>query len=51
MFPHIDGHVSISIPLASSQYAVPVQAVFSFSDANNRWEFGDLSDESKGIWV
>lgn len=51
IFPHIDGHVLISLPLASGQYAVPVQATFSFNDANNRWEFGDLSEESIGIWA
>lgn len=50
VFPHIDGHVSINLPVAGGQYAVPVHATFSFSDANNRWEFGDLSEESSGVF-
>jgi hypothetical protein len=50
-FPHIDGHVSINLPVASSQYVVPVRATFSFNNENNRWEFGDLSEESTGVWA
>lgn len=50
-FPHIDGHVSISLPVANSLYAVPLHVIFNFSEANSRWEFGDLSEESLGVFV
>jgi hypothetical protein len=50
MFPHIDGHVTINLPVAGGQYEVPVHATFSFNNENNRWEFGDLSEESSGVF-
>jgi hypothetical protein len=45
VFPLIEGHLNIDLPLANSQYAVPVQVTFTFREAKNRWEFGDLSEE------
>jgi hypothetical protein len=49
--PRIPAHLSLELPVAGGGYAVTVQAVFSFSDANKRWEFGDLSGESVGVYV
>lgn len=49
--PRIPVHLSIELPVAGGGYPVTVQAVFTFSDANNRWEFGDLSRESIGVHV
>jgi hypothetical protein len=43
MLPHTSGHLSIDLPVANSQYAVTVQALFTFNEAKSRWEFGDLS--------
>jgi hypothetical protein len=51
VLPHVDGHVSIDLPIANSQYAVSVQVIFSFNEGTKRWEFGDLSEESIGIHV
>jgi hypothetical protein len=49
--PHIPAHLSVELPVAGGGYPVTVQAVFTFSAANNRWEFGDLSGESIGVHV
>lgn len=49
--PRIPAHLSVELPIAGGRYAVTVQAVFNFSDANKRWEFGDLSRESIGVHV
>jgi hypothetical protein len=49
--PRIPAHLSIELPVASGGYPATVQAVFTFSDADNRWEFGDLSSESSGVYV
>jgi hypothetical protein len=49
--PHIPAHLSVELPVSGGGYPVTVQAVFTFSDANKRWEFGDLSGESLGVYV
>jgi hypothetical protein len=49
--PPVPVHLSVELPVAGGGYAVTVQAVFNFSDANNRWEFGDLSGENIGVHV
>ena len=49
--PRIPAHLSVGLPIAGGRYVVTVQAVFTFSDVNKRWEFGDLSRESIGVHV
>lgn len=51
VMPHIPVHLSVELPVAGGRYAVTVQAVFNFNEANKRWEFGDLSSESIGVHV
>jgi hypothetical protein len=50
--PHIPAHLSVELPVAGGGgYPVTVQAFFTFNDATDRWEFGDLSGESSGVHV
>jgi hypothetical protein len=49
--PHTPAHLSVEIPVAGGRYTVTVQAVFTFNEANNRWEFGDPSEESEGLFA
>ena len=51
MLPHTLAHLSVNLPAAGGRLAVTVQTVFTFNDDNNRWEFGDLSEESTGVFV
>lgn len=49
--PHTPAHLLVDLPVAGGRYALTVQTVFNFSQANNRWEFGDLSEESEGFFA
>jgi hypothetical protein len=48
--PHTPAHLSVELPVAGGRHVVTVQAVFTFKEANNRWEFGDPSEESSGFF-
>lgn len=49
--PHIPAHLSVDLPVSGGGYPATVKAVFTYSDANKRWELGDLSGESVGVHV
>jgi hypothetical protein len=49
--PRTPAHLSVDIPVAGGRHVITVQAIFTFSEANKRWEFGDLSEESPGVFV
>jgi hypothetical protein len=50
VFPHIDGHLSVDLRTADSEYAGTIQAKFTFDDAANKWIFGDVSEESEALF-
>lgn len=51
MLPHTPANLSVNLPIAGGQLAVTVQTVFTFNKDNDRWEFGDLSEESAGVFI
>jgi hypothetical protein len=50
LLPHTPAHLSIDLSAAGGGHPVTVQAVFNFNEDNSRWEFGDLTEESAGVF-
>jgi len=45
LLPKTPAHVSVDLPVTNAQYPVTIQSLFNFNESNDRWEFGNPSDE------
>jgi len=51
VLPRTEGYLSVDLCTADSMCAATVQANFTFDNAANKWIFGDLSEESPGVFI
>jgi hypothetical protein len=51
VLPHTDWHLALDLHTADSAYAGTVQATYTFDEAANKWIFGDVSEESLGVYI